>query len=81
MRVKLLGEDAQRGWEEIPFDEAAAYDRLMAMLLHRPREAALELDLLPPRTLTGLRLRVEETDAFSMPWNVPELRVFEPPAR
>jgi hypothetical protein len=76
--LRLLGEDPERGWEEIPFDEPAAYDRLVALLLHRPRDAALELDLTPPRVLKGLRLRVEETDAFVMPWNVPELRVYRP---
>ena len=40
--------------------------------------AALEIDLAPPRVLKGLRLRVEEKDAFVMPWNVPELRVYGP---
>jgi hypothetical protein len=81
MHVKLLVEDPVRGWEEAPFDEKAAYDRLIGMLLHQPRAAALELDLQPPRTVAGLRLRLEETDAFAMPWNVPELRVFGPAPR
>ena len=78
MRVKLLGEDPLRGWEEIPFDERAAYDRLFARLLHEPLNAAVELELAPPRTLTGLRLRLDETDAFAMPWNMPEVRVYGP---
>jgi hypothetical protein len=69
------------GWQEVPFDEKAAYDRLIALLLRQPRAAALPIDLSPPRTLTGLRLRVEETDPFAMPWNVPELRVYGPATR
>lgn len=81
MRVKLLGEDPVGGWQEVPFDEKAAYDRLIALLLRQPRAAALPIDLSPPRTLTGLRLRVEETDPFAMPWNVPELRVYGPATR
>ena len=81
MRVKLLGEDPQRGWEEIPFDEKVAYDRLFARLLHQPLGAALEVDVTPPRTLTGLRLRLDEDDTFSMPWNMPELRMYGPAER
>ena len=77
MRLRLLGEDEQGTWTEIPFDEKAAYDRLFALLLHRPREASLDLDL-PARTLGGFRLRIAETDAFAMPWTMAELRAYGP---
>ncbi|HYU41209.1 MAG TPA: hypothetical protein VEQ84_03595 [Vicinamibacteria bacterium] len=78
MRLKLVGEDEPGTWTEIPFDEAAAYDRLFGLLLHRPREASLDLDI-PPRLLRGFRLRIAETDAFAMPWTMAELRAYGPP--
>jgi hypothetical protein len=77
MRLKLVGEDEQGTWTEIPFDEAAAYDRLFGLLLHRPREASLDLDI-PVRTLRGFRLRIAETDPFAMPWTMAELRAYGP---
>ena len=77
MRLRLVGED-EVGWTEIPFDEAAAYDRLFGLLLHRPREASLDLDI-PPRILRGFRLRIAETDDFAMPWTMAELRAYGPP--
>ena len=64
---------------EVPFDEAAAYDRLFALLLHRPAAATLDLDL-PPRTLGGFRLRIAATDPFAMPWTMAEVRAYAPPA-
>lgn len=75
MRLRLVGQDEQGGWTEIAFDEAAAYDRLFALLLHRPREASLDLDI-PPQTLHGFRLRIAETDRFAMPWTMAELRAY-----
>ena len=77
MRLKLVVED-EEGWTEVPFDEAEAYDRLFGLLLHRPREASLDLDI-PPRTVRGFRLRIAETDAFAMPWTMAELRAYGPP--
>jgi hypothetical protein len=77
MRLRLVVEDEPGAWTEIPFDEAAAYDRLFALLLHRPREASLDLDI-PPRTLRGFRLRIAETDPFAMPWTMAELRAYGP---
>jgi len=77
MRLKLLGQDAEDSWAEIPLDEAAAYDRLFAALLSRPREASLDLDI-PPRALKAFRLRIVETDPFGMPWTMAEVRAFSP---
>ena len=77
LRVKLLGETPEAGWIELPFDEARAFDDLFAQLLHRPRSAALDLDI-TPRPILGLRIRIAEEDPFAMPWSLPEVRVFEP---
>jgi hypothetical protein len=77
MRLKLVAEDEHGTWTEIPLDERAAYDRLFALLLHRSREASLDLDI-PPRTLRGFRLRIADTDAFAMPWTMAELRAYRP---
>jgi hypothetical protein len=76
MQVRLLGETPDQGWTEIPFDQGRAFDGLFAQLLHRPLEASLDLDL-TPRPLLGLRIRIAETDAFAMPWALPEVRVYE----
>jgi hypothetical protein len=75
MRFKVLGE-ADGDWVELPFDRAAAYDRLFASLLFEPREARLVVDL-PGRTIGGIRIRITETDAFRMPWTMSEVRLFE----
>ena len=77
MRLKLVVEDEQGIWAEIPFDEVAAYDRLFGLLLHRPREASLDLDI-PARPLGGFRLRIADTDAFAMPWTMAEIRAYAP---
>jgi len=76
MHFKVLGEVAPESWVEIPFDEAATYDRLFASLLHRPKSASLVVDL-PPRELRALRLRITQTDPFWMPWVMSEVRVYE----
>jgi hypothetical protein len=76
MQVRLLGETPDQGWIEIPFDQGRAFDGLFAQLLHRPLEASLDLDL-TPQPLRGLRIRIAETDAFAMPWALPEVRVYE----
>ncbi len=78
--LKLLGEPEQGEPVPLAFDERAAYDGLFALLLRRPREAALVLDLREPRPLRGVRLRVAETDAFAMPWELAELTAWELPA-
>jgi len=75
MHLRLLGQDPSGEWREIPFDAALSYDRLFAELLHAPRTAALDLDP-EPRRLSGLRLRITETDPFWMPWKMAELRVY-----
>jgi len=75
MHMEVLGKE--RGdWEVIPFDEAAAYDRLFSFLLHRPQEARLDLDIAPQR-LRAVKVRVTETDPFWMTWTLPEVRVYE----
>lgn len=75
--LRLLGEPEFGAPTELAFDEAAAYDGLFALLLRRPREAALVLDVREPRPLRGVRLRVARTDAFAMPWDVAELTAWE----
>jgi hypothetical protein len=78
LRVKLLGEDPERGWLEIPIDEQAAHDRLLATLLHQPREAWMDLEI-EPRTLSAIRVRIRDDDAFALPWTLPEIRVWAAP--
>lgn len=77
--LRLLGEPERGQPTELAFDQAAAYDGLFALLLRRPREAALVLDLHEPQPLRGVRLRVARSDAFAMPWNVAELTGWELP--
>ena len=76
MHLAVFGK-AEKGedWEEVPFDEESAYDRLFAGLLHRPQAATFDVDI-EPRTLKALELRVTKTDAFWMPWTLPEIRVY-----
>jgi hypothetical protein len=76
MHVKLIGQSEAGEWTELAFDERAAYDGLFSSLLYAPRDAALALDLDPPRRLIAIRLRITETDEFWMPWTVPELDVY-----
>jgi hypothetical protein len=78
LRVRLLGARPGSGWGEIPFDEEAAYDRLFAALLHRPREAWLDLEI-EPQPLAALRVRISEDDAFALPWTMSEVRVWAAP--
>jgi hypothetical protein len=75
LRIKLLGDEPGAGWREIPFDEEAAYDRLLAVLLHQPREAWLDIEI-EPRTLSALRVRIREPDEFALPWTMSEIRVW-----
>lgn len=76
--LKLRGRPtAEDHWEEIDYDEAGAYDRLFASLLHDPAHARLELDF-EPQALHSIRLQITEPDSFGMPWTMSEVRVFAP---
>jgi hypothetical protein len=71
---KLIGQVGDEA-VELPFDAEVAYDRLFATLLHEPRRARLVVDL-DGRELSGLRIRITETDPFAMPWIMSELRLY-----
>lgn len=75
-RLALIGEAEGAPPFELTFDATTAYDHLFSRLLHRPREARLDLDV-EPRRLKAVRLRVRETDPFGMPWKMAEVRLFE----
>lgn len=75
-QVELRGKAHGEDWEPIPFDAEAAYDRLFAWLLHRPREARLDIDI-APRPLAAVELRLGWADPFWMPWAIPEIRLYE----
>ncbi len=77
--LKIVGEPEHGPPFELSFDERAAYDGLFALLLWRPSEAALVLDLLEPLPLRAVRLRITESDEFSMPWDLAELTAWERP--
>jgi len=74
-RLELEGRVVGGGEVTIPFDAAAAYDRLFAFLLHRPRHARLDLDVETP-PLRELRLRISGNDHFQLPWTMAELRLY-----
>ena len=74
-RLELLGRTADGATITIPYDTRAAYDALFATLLHRPREASLDLDVETP-PLKELRLRISGTDPFLLPWTMAELRLY-----
>jgi hypothetical protein len=74
-RVRLLGEPPEGDPVEIAWEEDAAYQSLLASLLHRPREARLDLDI-PPTRLRGIRLRLKEPDPFLMRWSIAEIRIY-----
>jgi hypothetical protein len=74
--LKLLAGREGENAEEISFDEHATYERLFETLLHRPRQARMVIDF-EPRSLDTLRLRITETDAFWMPWDISELHLYE----
>jgi hypothetical protein len=77
LRIKLLGDVVGRGWTELPFDEVAAYDRLLALLLNEPRHAWLDLEVAPV-DLRALRVRVRLDDAYALPWTMAEIRIWSP---
>jgi hypothetical protein len=77
MRLRVMLQDPDGSWAETDIDEGAAYGNLFARLLHDPRRARLDLDI-PPRRLSGFRLRIPETDPFWMPWSLAEIRAYGP---
>jgi hypothetical protein len=76
--LSLQGEQADGSWAPLPCDVPAAYDHLFWLLLNRPREASIDLDV-PPTTVHGVRLRLTTRDEFRMPWSLPELNVYAAP--
>jgi hypothetical protein len=74
-RVKLLGRaHGEDGLRELPYDARSAYDSLASSLLFEPLLARLSLDL-EPTLLDAIELR-GNSDAFRMPAEVAELRVY-----
>jgi hypothetical protein len=71
MRFKVLGE-AEGDWVELPYDRAAAYDRLFSSLLFEPRERPV---VGSGTQVGGIRIRITETDPFRMPWRMSEVRL------
>jgi hypothetical protein len=74
-RVAVIGETTDGAPSEMRYDRRRAYDGLIHLLLERPAEARLDLDV-EARLVTALRLRIQESDPFAMPWSMAELRVF-----
>jgi hypothetical protein len=73
--IRLLGEPPDGEPVEIDWPEGPAYDRLLSGLLHRPREATLDLDI-APRPLRAVRLRLKDPDPFLMRWRIGEIRLY-----
>jgi hypothetical protein len=73
--MRLIGEPVDGPPTALTFDPGPAYDRLLSWLVHRPREARLDLDV-SPRLVRALRLRVKEPDPFLMPWRIGEIRLY-----
>lgn len=78
-QLRLLGETGADAAVLLEFDERAAYDGLVALLLRDPRQAALVLDVREPCALRAVRLRVSDSDGFGMPWEIAELTAWERP--
>ncbi|HVR70276.1 MAG TPA: hypothetical protein VMT87_05460 [Vicinamibacteria bacterium] len=76
-RIRLIGEPVLGPPREIEWDAGPAYERLLDWLVHRPREARLDIDI-EPRPLRAVRLRVKEPDPFLMPWRIGEIRLYAP---
>ncbi len=76
MNLEVLGKtSATGGWIEIPFEAAASYERLFALLLYRPREAALDIDI-EPQELVEIKLRVKAMDPFAISWTMAEVHLY-----
>jgi hypothetical protein len=78
-RIRVIGEPLAGQPAEVEWQPEPAYAGLLAGLLHRPREARLDIDI-APRVLRGVRLRLKEPDPFLMPWRIGEIRLFAPAA-
>jgi hypothetical protein len=75
MRFEVLGLREDKTWMRLPFDRDKTYDRLFAQLLHRPLETSVDIDLEAP-PLWEVLIRVTETDAYELPWEIAEIRIF-----
>ena len=78
--LEVVGRTPEGDTLTIPYDSRKAYDGLFAALLHRPRSAALDLDVTTP-PLRELRLQIAKEDDFQLPWTMAELRLFRPRGR
>jgi hypothetical protein len=74
-RLEVIGHAADGSPVAIAYDARKAYDALFAALLHRPRDASLDLDVETP-PLKELRLRISSDDPFLLPWTMAELRLY-----
>jgi hypothetical protein len=74
-RLRVIGEPVSGQPLEIEWQAERAYAALLDWLVHRPREARLDLDI-PPRPLRAVRLRLSDPDPFLMPWRIGEIRLF-----
>jgi hypothetical protein len=79
MHLRLTGRAAEGGdWQEIPLALDAAHEEMFRALLHRPRQASLDLAV-GGRVLEAFRVEIAATDPFAMPWAVPEIRAYTVP--
>jgi hypothetical protein len=76
MQFALRGKAQDGRWVDLPFNHEVAYDRLFASLLHRPRQAAMVLDI-QPTILTDLKLRITRRDPYGIAWQISELRAYD----
>ena len=60
----------------LPVDVEAAQARLFALLVRAPRQARLDLDVVPPALVDTVRVAVAERDDFGLPWTLHEVRAF-----
>lgn len=74
-RLRIRVRSRGQGWRTVAFDRTHAYGEMFRKLLHAPLEASLDI-LMNEERVDALRLDVEAPDSFSMPWTVPELRVY-----
>jgi hypothetical protein len=75
MRFKVLGEAVTGDPVELAYDADVAFDRLFGTLLHEPQAARMVIDL-EPKDVSGLRIRINETDGFGLPWAMGEIRLY-----
>jgi hypothetical protein len=73
---KVVGEDPDGNAQDLPIDIEGAQQRLFAQLLRAPRTASLDLDLVPARRLSAVRVRITATDAYWMAWTQAEIRAY-----